>query len=562
MSEKFPSTMPVPENPTPEKTERIHVEPEIFEQAERKRRAEFKETPKEISKRLYEESRTAKKIEPLPLGGSEKEQIVTKAESEKIKKSLQEAGRELRERERRRLASKAGEELKGLELPTKEPAFLDFLTRYPDMGKEIGPNFAKKIQSRYEAYLAQKELSQKMESFYDRELPEKFAVNLDKDDRGTLKEAMAKIAIENPEGLKIRLAEWNHKEKQEKYIKILEKNVEELGGEEERKKAVAELEKEEKIWGQKKELADWTTGWRGFLNPKNSELLGWFFRSRIFGETKEKREYRQEIQKRAGIKWQLPFFKNIDEETTKITEEYERTKRLKRRMVSAAPEQLKRLKDAYSGWRILFLENFEGAKTLTKLAQAKVNKKINALVSKGMKKKDIGELETAQLYADLIKKGREESDIKIELKLKQGAVERKIGSRGFINLIDKKVEKLATAMIQEKIAGLDLPTASAESLYQALNKLLEKPALGAKKKSETKIFMQNALLENIKKVEDQTKKQIGKVEGELKRVQASKEKDKVNKLRSLVTERRRLEKDQQKKILLINLTVAKITGLK
>lgn len=468
----------------------------------------------------------------------------------------------------------------------KDPGFADFLSRVQGAEKlEFNPGSHAK---HYENYENGKKALTALGGFYKTEIGEQLGVKVDAKEFGPgvykeLKDYILSEAIENPEKVKEILEKTERHNELKAEIKNLDETITKEGGEENRESAIEQLKRQEILWSGKKFEAEGAAGIRGFLNIENSEAVGWLFRgiSRVVGwldqgfsvgEAQYKQQ--QEIRKAMRVKTGKERVEFLDYVGNKIKDFNDR-----RAVLEAAPELRKQAEEELKNVRVKFFVNFEGAKDLLALVNAKINKNLNKLVNEGYDKDDIKKLEEAQQLVKKVGEGSERLGAELELTKQHGKskIATKHSSEEYVELLDKKIDSIALGLLNEKIKSTPIAHKPLNNLYEGANKLLQSKSLGSKDRESTKEFFLSALREQaqqiIKSVKNKTKvinRQIKNlkdpdwVEAANKKAGKGRKKlteaDIKSEIAGLQKEKDGLLQDQRLKAVVLNFTLAKLAN--
>ncbi len=468
-----------------------------------------------------------------------------------------------------------------LDKATKDAEFAKFLVRYEDAAglNFQNPKDAAKVVERYEDFENAQKITENLGVLYKGELREKFGIRISEKNTAGLKDYFLKEAVSNPDkalGLMEKIATYEGLKEQ---IPQLEKQIEELGGDEGRKKAVEQLKNEGGKLLEIKEEAKNYIGWKGFVgagvswNPttwwkivanKNVGGLGELLLGSLVARTEEETALRQEVRGMTAVE-RTGFFAGLDEKIALLQK--------RAQGVESLPERVQQAKELFANARRDFFVNFEANKVFAGLVSERVNRKIHKLVNEGYKGNDIKKLEDAQEYIDLVRSGSEALALPVELKLRHGKskVAKTLSPDQFNARLETKIEKMATAMVHEKLDSVPIGNTAMNSLYEAAKSYLERPELGSKDVYATKEFFVSVLDKYLKAADKKSKNLIKAADKQIQSLSNLEKRNKKlgkakrltpqeaeNKIQELIAQKEDLENQRKTKALLLNVAIGKL----
>lgn len=374
-----------------------------------------------------------------------------------------------------------GKKAKFVEIPGKAafdigkaletPGFFEFLNKHA--GQKIDELDMAQTKQLFDAF----EASNTVRDFY-KEIGKDIGIELENAEIQPSLDAFF-VAVKDFPGYaeKMRGCVKEYKELPEK-IAAKEQQLNQLGG---REKAKAEEESFKKTWERinnlgaevgkltrMQEMSESMSGIKGFFNvKKNSELLGWIFRTKEESEARKRTasSWRNEIKtiKRAVENLSAEARKSADRVSALAAQE-------------RTTEQLKENMDALR--KLFFGGYFEPAKNILALSRQKLKERLSDLASP---KKDVKKLEEGLGLLETIAK----KDIEYLGKEEIGK---------FRTGFDKLIERKTTQNIREKMAKLKLgETGSLGNLEKQLKKFFSVEKLGMKDKEAATDFIRKRL---------------------------------------------------------------------
>jgi hypothetical protein len=319
-----------------------------------------------------------------------------------------------------------------------EKDFAAFFQGYVNW-REILATEPKKVSEYRELFKTKKETEVRLINLYQKELGEALKVPMTAEGKAAIDAYLSKEARENPEKLSDRLDELKEYETYQNKIKTLDQEIQQLGGEEARQKAIAELKREA-------DIIKWTKGWRGFINPKNSELLGWFFRWTA-RETKEETGFRKQLLAQAPgfLGFRLQFFRNYEPLLKQKMDELMK--------IESVPERRAYFKTYINQMRKDFFKNLLIAENLKNMMIKEALNQLGRLFSAG----ELEKLAEAQQYYARLKETGELYDLEI---LKN------LNDEEFNKEIEKRTQAIIANLFSEKISSVKIENKPAEEIQK------------------------------------------------------------------------------------------------
>ncbi len=371
--------------------------------------------------------------------------------------------------------------------------FLNFLSNYEDAAElDLSEANRAEIEKRYRAFESKEYISGEMTQLYKEELEPAFGIKLNKTNLEAIDEYLANEALKDPARLNERAGELKNFFELKKDREDLEKEITFLGGEENSEAASKELARMRAEAEKKREIGKWSVGWRGFLNPKNSEivrgliatvgLLAPSLKAITGGQEGSIRKEFRSSDKEA----RLGLFQGIEEKIDNLKKKEEFLKNYP--TMKAATEAY------FNNLKKEFFENFEPAKAIIEETSSAVAHEMAEFLTKEQASTNpMNVLEGAHRYAEKLQKSRAELPI--------GDL-RSLPIKAFREEIDSRFELVIVDSIAKAVSEFAIKNKPLDEMRKSLKAYLSKESLGSKDRAGVKDFASRVLATEIAKLSE------------------------------------------------------------
>lgn len=453
--------------------------------------AEAEKTIPEFLKETPEEAPNPEDTEKKPRKPRAARPGSARTANPKTKSNKKAAGKE---------AEKEIDELPFAEAPKDildNPELLKFLERYPDTKTSEAGELKDRLKVFEEAKLAEVRLAE----LYKNELEPALEVEISKEELSSVGDFLKAEAVENPERFRERIREIDRYVKQKKEVAELESEIKGLGGEENYDAAMEKMAEEQRAAEKYRGVVKWSTGWRGFLNPKNSELLGWAFRGNIpflaskIKESADRSNLRKQMRSKSN--WVANIFFTSAESKHYFQKYTEKIDKLAqdREFLGGYPSRKDYLESEFKKMRQDFFSKAEPARELLNIVRSEVTEQIGKLLRPSSISLD--KLDEAQRRLEVLKTAQKTAGFE---QLSNLPVE------AFQQDIDSAISEVVVAEVNEKLQKFKIRNKPFSKLREQLNEYLDREVLGSKSKRETREFISNIITHEIHRLTNEKPK--------------------------------------------------------